>query len=269
MLASFIYRTVLISVSTLTSVTAMAEDKASWSIRFEEKVSVRSAHTGCYGTSSYGYSLPSLRQLREYFPGVMQQIGADALIFISDKGAAGEYQAFDTAKTEVIAIPIESAADYLGIAACICRAEYTFSQDMQGHPNCAPSQSLPALGKTFLADRYEVIEEPGSQETWTDPVTNWTWRISATASNWHHAAGKCHATETFPDYPTIGHAAHRLWESALGDKLKSIEATRVWSSNEFDEFSAMVAHLPRGDASATGKQWLYPVLCVTQISNDQ
>jgi hypothetical protein len=157
-------------IAALTSNLAMSEEQASWTIRFEEKASIRRAMIGCYGTASYRYALPTLRQLREYFPGVFGQAGGDALFFLSDRGANGEYLAFDSAKSELVVIPIESASQYQGIVACICSPEYTYARDSQGHLNCTSSSALPPLGTTFLADRYEVIEEPGTPDTWAESI---------------------------------------------------------------------------------------------------
>lgn len=122
--------------------------------------------------------------------------------------------------------------------------------------------ALAFLGGSFFAPMSQIHAENGSDQdsTWTDPVTKGEWRFAAGAVNWKGAKAAC-GNGGLPDHPTIAHAAGRLSKSPLGDLIRAAESKVVWSSDEFDWYSAMLVYIPEGDAYAEGKQFLFPVLC--------
>ncbi len=251
---------------------AGVNDLASWSLRFPEKVDHNQALTGCYGTASYRYVLPSIEYVKAYRRSLSEKAGElTGFAFTREEDRNRDPLVVNLQTGEVTSIPFGSRDDE-GLAFCLCRDDWTQSRHSDGRPNCSPASQLPPLGDTFLAavdDQNDGDDgddgEPQPVETWVDRVTGWTWSFMAPAATWGEARALCGAN--LPEYNVISHAARRIWASPLGTRIHDADANKVWSANEFDFFSAMFVYIPDGDAAATNKATLFPVLCVDKGGN--
>lgn len=245
------------------------QDLTSWSLRFSEKVSRAEALTGCYGTASYSYVLPSVETVKAYRLGLKEKAGElEGFAFTRDESQDHESAlVVDLATGEVRTIPYVS--DDEGIAFCVCRASYTQARHTDGRPNCSYAPALPPLGMTFLAspdatggngDGNGDGEQPQPIEQWTDSATGWVWSYMAPAATWREAKAMC--GENMPRMNVLSHAARRIWSSTLGTRIRAADADKVWSADEFDWRSAMFVWIPDGDAASGAKDTLLPVLCV-------
>jgi hypothetical protein len=251
---------------------AGVDDLASWSLRFPEKVDHRQALTGCYGTASYNYVLPTVEYVKAYRRTLAEKAGElTGFAFTREENSRREPMVVDLQSGEVSSIPFGSRDDE-GVAFCLCRNDYTQARYRDGRPNCSASAGLPPLGETFLAvpdsDNDDDNDGGGDQptpqpiETWVDRVTGWTWSFMSPAATWREAKALC--GENLPTYNVIGHAARRIWSSPLGTRIYDADANKVWSSTEFDWYAAFFVYVPDGDAAATNKDTLLPVLCVNR-----
>ncbi len=245
-------------------------DLTSWSLRFPTKQSINQATTGCYGTASYGYRLPTIEYVLAYREGLKsfaQDNTMDGFAFTSEKDSKGDFLVVDLGSGRIGSVPRVFNASYKGVVFCQCRSDLTQSAYIDGSPNCAHSNVIRPLGQTFLATRDDISTDPNTpqpSEDWTDPVTGWQWHFADVAVNWESAMASCTGDYHLPDHATIAHALKRLWNSRLGIRLRAADARRLWTNEEFDLWSAMAVFLPSGNAGSAGKRSLFPVICVKQ-----
>ncbi len=246
---------------------AGVNDLASWSLRFPEKVDHNRALTGCYGTASYNYVLPTVEYVKAFRETLSGKAGElTGFAFTREENQSHEPLVVNLQTGDVASIPFGSPDDE-GVVFCLCRTDWTQSRHSDGRPNCSASRALPPLGDTFIAaldDQNDGDDNDGNQpqpvDKWTDRVTGWEWSYVSPAATWGEARTLCGAN--LPEYNIISHAAHRLWASPLGTRIHDANSNKVWSASEFDFFSAMFVYIPEGDAAATNKAALFPVLCV-------
>ncbi|MBI4403815.1 MAG: hypothetical protein HY537_06630 [Deltaproteobacteria bacterium] len=226
------------------------DDLAQWTLRFSGARSLRVAMPACFGTASYRYRLPSIAHIQSFRKTLAKMVsdeGPRGLAFAhEDVGNKDHLVDLQTGK----AVPARWSDQ--GLVFCLCDRRFTHTN------HCAPGGALPPLGKPFLARRDDL---DAVSDQWTDPVTGDTWRFAGPALAWKDAMAACGGGWELPEYPVISHAALRIYNSELGKKIVASDSRVVWSATEFEAHSAMVVYIPRGDASATGKQWLYPALC--------
>ncbi len=243
--------------------TAQVHDLGSWTLRFTDKRSIRLATTGCYGTASYNYFLPSVEYVKAYRMTLKDKAAAENLsgfVFTNEVDGARNPVVVDLdsgATSTVSGIGVDA-----GVVFCLCRSDLTQARSPDGQPNCSAS-NVPPLGHTFFAakDGADGPTNPEPRDTWTDPVTNWVWTFASVAADWNEAKTLCDDGD-LPSIAVLAHASHRIWDSGLGIRIRNADARRVWSSEEFDWMQAMAVFMPQGDAGSVNKQTLYPVLCV-------
>lgn len=257
------------AVSSFTSASlAAVNDLTSWTLRFSSPESINVATTGCYATASYGYVLPTIEYLQAYRTSLLDtatQNNLNGFAFSSTKDANHDHVVLDLSTGELDTVPSVFNAAYKGLVFCQCRSDLTQARNRNGQPNCSRSQALRPLGKTFLATRDSSPTpnpHPQPADDWTDQVTGWKWQFAAVAANWNSAKTMCSGSYSLPDTAVLAHAAHRIWNSPLGLRIRDADARTVWSNEEFDSFKAMLVYIPYGDAGAENKRTLLPVLCV-------
>jgi hypothetical protein len=241
-------------------------DMASWTLRFGDKKTIRSALTGCYGTASYRYVLPPVSYVDAYIGSLRDAADAADLsgfVFTSTRDDSDDYVVVDLATGERGTVSQAGSVNEKGIVMCLCDERWTQSQDRDGRPNCSPMQ-LPPLGASFLVERDDLRSpsNPAPSDPWIDSVTNWSWYMAAPAVNWDDAMGICGDGYELPEIAVIGHALPRLRDSRLGVQLRDADAVRVWSNEEFDWMQAMAVWIGSGNAGSVNKRTLYPALCV-------
>lgn len=236
-------------------------DLASWSLRFDQVQTIRSALTGCYGTASYRYKLPSVAYVEAYRQSLLakaESADLSGFVFTSTRDEKRDYYVVDLKSGRKQVVSQTGSTAEKGIVMCLCSSQWTHARDRDGQPNCSPSP-LPPLGQTFLVDRDDV-EAP--TDTWTDSVTGWTWSFAGPALSWESALASCTGDFELPDIATLAHALSRINNSRLGVLLRDADAERVWSNEEFDWLQAMAVWIRDGDAGSVHKRTLYPALCV-------
>lgn len=221
-----------------------------WTWRFKEARDYASALTGCYGTASYRYVIPTIETLTEDRNALLKSARENELEgfiwTISTAGDSEHRQVIDIKTGEVRKASIHGED---GIVLCQCREPLL--------KNCTPS-NLPPLGQVF------TIAPPPAVDPWTDPLTGLVWNYASPGKSWRKAKADCRKQGgRLPDLETLQVAQPRLKQSIVGAKLFQA-GNLIWSATEATDVvpQAFAMFLDRGDARWVMQSQPLPFACV-------
>lgn len=233
-------------------------ETAQFTLRFKDARPHPSALTGCYGTASYAYQLPSVETLKTYRETLADQAKQQKLAgfaFSSERDPKDGTQALvvDLANGDVKSIPRHTDfANNRGLVFCQCKKTYL--------KHCAHG-NLPALGHPFEATAKVKPSPVGV--TWEDPLTTIRWTYRSPGMNWKKAKAACAADgKRLPSLEELQVAQRRLVNSPAG-KAALKAGDLVWTATPGKDVvpQAWAMWLTTGNARWAMVQNPLPVIC--------
>ncbi len=248
----------LIFVTLTTMASADPTQTASFTLRFKELRAHPSALTGCYGTASYEYRLPSVETLklfRESLSDKAKDLKLSGFAFSSerDPNDGNLALAVDLASGDVKSVPRYTGFEgNRGLVFCECKKTYL--------KNCSHG-NLPPLGHVF--DASVTVKPSPVGVSWEDPLTTIKWTYRSPGMNWKKAKAACAADgKRLPTLEELQVAQRRLVNSPAG-KAALKAGDLVWTSTPGKDVvpQAWAMWLTTGNARWAMLQNPLPVIC--------
>ncbi len=198
------------------SATAFA-GRLQFSLRFDELRAHSSALTGCYGTASYQYILPTIQELKDHRDSLWNHAESHGLSGFAwsstpDPRRRIHVYVLDLKSGKVESRPKLAFPSPKGLVYCKCRRDDLY--------RCTP-MALPALGRPFVSDPH----------IWADPQSKLAWHYRWHPICWNRAKPACEEEgKRLPTLSELEHARPRLVETEIGRRVR-LTGKPVWSEN--------------------------------------